>query len=85
MSEHLRILFDEAELFEIRRIADRHRIPVAEWVRQTLSAARRRLPRSAAREKLEVVRAAAEHRFPTADVDQMLVEIERGYGLATPE
>jgi hypothetical protein len=29
--------------------------------------------------KLAVVRAAARHRFPTADVDQMLAEIEHGY------
>jgi len=29
--------------------------------------------------KLAVMRAAASHRFPTADIDQMLDEIERGY------
>jgi len=31
------------------------------------------------RTKIEVVRSAARHPFPTADIDQMLMEIERGY------
>ena len=85
MGEYLQILFDEAELVEIREVAERHRMPVADWVRQTLRAARRRLPRSAETTKLEVVRAAAKHRFPTADIDQMLAEIESGYGTAMAE
>jgi hypothetical protein len=29
--------------------------------------------------KLKAVRQAAKHAFPTADIDQMLTEIERGY------
>jgi hypothetical protein len=29
--------------------------------------------------KLAAVSRAAEHSFPTADIDQMLAEIERGY------
>jgi len=29
--------------------------------------------------KLKAVRRAAEYSFPTADVEQMLAEIERGY------
>jgi hypothetical protein len=28
---------------------------------------------------VKVVRAAARHSFPTADVDQMMAEIEQGY------
>lgn len=52
---------------------------VAEWVRQALRAARRREPTIDAAKKLEVIRAAARHTFPTADIDQMLAEIERGY------
>jgi hypothetical protein len=30
--------------------------------------------------KLQVIRAAAKHDYPTGDIDNMLVEIERGYG-----
>jgi hypothetical protein len=33
---------------------------------------------------MEVIRAAARMDFPTADIDRMLEEIERGYGLGMP-
>lgn len=29
--------------------------------------------------KLKIVRAAAQHQYPTADIDRMLAEIEAGY------
>jgi hypothetical protein len=29
---------------------------------------------------LEIIRAAAQHDYPVADIDDMLAEIERGYG-----
>jgi hypothetical protein len=29
--------------------------------------------------KIEAVRAAAKHSYPTADIDEMLTEIESGY------
>ena len=73
------MLLDEAELRDIRQSARRRRMTVAEWVRQALRAARRSEPRSDPGKKLQVVRAAAEHAFPTADIDKMLREIERGY------
>lgn len=79
MSKRLQVLLDEAELREIRRIARAQRMTVAEWVRQALRAARQREPRSDVERKLEGIRAAARHGFPTADIDQMLAEIERGY------
>jgi hypothetical protein len=66
-------------MLEIQRSARRHRMTVAEWVRQALRAARRSEPRSEAGMKLQVVRAAAEHNFPTADIGEMLRQIERGY------
>jgi hypothetical protein len=34
--------------------------------------------------KLEAVRRAADHRFPTADIDEMLAESERGYACDVP-
>jgi len=79
MSQRLQVLLDESELAEIRRAARRHKLTTAAWVRQALRAARRAEPGSDTKKKLEVVRAAARHRFPTADIDQMLAEIERGY------
>ncbi|MCC7415597.1 MAG: antitoxin [Acidobacteria bacterium] len=78
MSKRLQVLFEEAELVEIRKIARRQRLTTAEWVRQTLRAARRAEPGQDARKKLATVRAAAGHAFPTAEIDQMLADIERG-------
>ena len=52
---------------------------VSEWVRHALRRARRAEPAIEAGRKLEAVRAAVTHGFPTADIDQMLREIERGY------
>lgn len=72
MSKRLQVLLDESELTEIRRTARRHKLSTAAWVRQALRAARRAEASSDPGRKLAVVRAAARHRFPTADIDQML-------------
>jgi hypothetical protein len=79
MSKRLQVVMDESEFREIQRIARRHRMSVSEWVRWSLRRARRSEPAAPARQKLEVVRAAARHEYPTAGVDQMLREIESGY------
>lgn len=52
---------------------------IAEWVRQALALARRREPLTDVSKKLEAIRVAVQHEFPTADIDQMLAEIESGY------
>ena len=72
-------MLEDDELGAIRRAASRARVTTAEWVRQALRAARRSEPRGDAGRKLAVVRAAARHAFPTADVDEMLRQIEQGY------
>lgn len=79
MSQRLQVLLDEEEFAEIRRLARRQRMTVAEWVRQALRAARRTQPREAPDRKLAVVREAARGAYPTADIDDMLREIEGGY------
>jgi hypothetical protein len=79
VSKKLQVFLEEAELGEIQRLARRHRMTVAEWVQQALHAASRGEPRSDAGKKLQVVRAAAEHNFPTADIGEMLRQIGRGY------
>ena len=56
------------------------RVSIAEWVRQALVQARRSEPGREAASKLDVLRVAARMEFPTGDIDQMLKEIERGYG-----
>jgi hypothetical protein len=85
MSKRLQVLLDEAELRELRRVARAHHLTVAEWVRQALRAARRREPVGETGQKLAAIRRAASHSFPTADIDEMLADIERGYaGAAKP-
>ncbi len=74
------MLLDETELRLIQRAARAQKMTVSEWVRQTLRAAQSREPSGDARKKLEVVRAAARHSYPTADIDQMIAEIESCYG-----
>ncbi|WP_151077408.1 antitoxin [Mycobacterium tuberculosis] len=80
MSKRLQVLLDPDEWEELREIARRYRTTVSEWVRRTLREAREREPRGDLDMKLRSVRAAARHEFPTADVEQMLEEIERGRG-----
>ncbi|MBK5298632.1 MAG: antitoxin [Vicinamibacteria bacterium] len=78
MSKRLQVLLDEPEWRDVQRAARAQRLTVAEWVRQALRAARRTEPLRDIDKKLAVVRAAARHAFPTAEIDQMLAEIQRG-------
>jgi hypothetical protein len=85
MSQRLQVLLSDTELREIREIAEREHMSVAEWVRGALRKARRMAPASSARSKHAALDAALEHRFPTADIDRMLEEVERGYIRPLPE
>ena len=84
MSTRLQVVMDEEELEEIRRAAKRQRLTVSEWVRQVLREGRRAEPGIDRERKLLVVREAAEQSYPTADIDQMLQEIEAGRLGRTP-
>lgn len=79
MSKRLQVILEETELAEIRRAARLSRMTVAEWVRQALRRARREEPVTDTKRKVAVVREAARGTYPTADIDQMLAEIEHGY------
>ena len=79
MSKRLQVLFEEEEFEEMWRCADQSRLTLSEWVRQALRVAVRRTPSADRERKLGAVRTAAENAFPTADIDEMLEEIERGY------
>jgi hypothetical protein len=63
----------------IQRLARRERLTVGEWVRRTLREARERKPVHDPETKVKAVRRAAEHSFPSADIERMPSEIERGY------
>ena len=79
MTKRLQVLLDDPEWREIQRAAQERRLTIAEWVRQALRAARKQQPVGDLDRKLEALRAAARHAFPTTDIERMLDEIERGY------
>ena len=82
MAKRLQVILQDLEYREIQRLARARHLSIAEWVREALAAARRKEPLGDAGKKLDVVRAAARHSYPTADIDRMLNEIESGYTVA---
>jgi hypothetical protein len=79
MSKRLQVLLPDAEMDEIRRIARREHLTVGEWARRVLRLARSGQASGDPERKLKAIRKAATYSFPTADIEQMLDEIERGY------
>ena len=64
---------------DIQRLAKREKVTVAAWVRRALRDARDSRPSIEPEAKLKTIRRGAAYSFPTADIDRMLQEIERGY------
>jgi predicted DNA-binding ribbon-helix-helix protein len=83
MTQRLQVLLEDAEFDELRRAARNEGIPVSELVRRALREARDRRPAGDLDTKLRAVRAAIRHEFPTADIDDMLEQTERGYRAPT--
>ena len=79
MAKRLQVILQDPEYREIQRAARSRHMSIAEWVRQSLEFARRREPSVDVGKKLAAIRAAARNNFPTADIRDMLAEIERGY------
>lgn len=79
MAKRLQVILQDPEYREVQRAARSRHMSVAQWVRQALEMARRREPLTDTDKKIASVRAAAQHDFPTADIGQMLADIESGY------
>lgn len=79
MAKRLQVILQDPEYREVQRAAKSRHMTIAEWVRQALEFARRREPVGSVSKKLDAIRAAAKHSYPTADIDTMLAEIEAGY------
>ena len=79
MSKRLQVMLPDIEMSDIQRLAKRERLTVGEWVRRVLRDARAARPVIDPETKLKPVRRGAQYSFPTADLKQMLSEIERGY------
>ena len=79
MSKRLQVLLSEKEMREIQRTARRQQLSVGEWVRRALREARMQRPGNDTETKLKSVRRGIAYTFPTADISQMIEEVERGY------
>ncbi len=62
---------------KIQGIARRQRVTVTEWARQTLRKGVIEHRKSVAA-RLRAIEDASLHRFPTADIDVMLTEVQTG-------
>lgn len=80
MTKRLQVLLGDDELVEIQQAARHRRQSVAEWVRAALRAARAADAGRHAADKLSALRASTAHAFPTGSIEEMLGDIERGYG-----
>jgi hypothetical protein len=78
-TKRLQVLLEQHELTELKRAARRRQVTVADYVRRALRQARAADSDADTRRKLTLIDEAARHEFPTADIDQMLAEIEQGY------
>jgi hypothetical protein len=79
MSTRLQVILSDAELASLKEVAAREGVTVSEWVRRSLREASRRQTTGRVDDRLTAVRVAADYTFPTADINAMLDEIERGY------
>jgi len=77
--KRMQVLFQDDEYERLQQAARRAGLTLAAWVRRALRAAWRSAPLGDRDRKLDVIRSAARLDFPTADIDDMLAEIERGY------
>jgi hypothetical protein len=80
MSKRLQVLLPDQEMADIQRLAKREHLTVGEWVRRTLREYGMTKPVIDSESKLRAVRKGAEFTFPSGDIEQMLAEIEQGYG-----
>lgn len=76
----MQVLVEDQEYRAMQEAATALGLTLAEWVRGRLREAAREVPSGDSRLKLESIRAASRYAYPTADIDQVLEEIERGYG-----
>ena len=79
MSKRLQVVVDDTELVRYQHAAKSAGLTTSEWARQTLRRAERGIATGDPATKLAAIRRATAHRFPTADIEQMLHEIEGGY------
>lgn len=81
MSKRLQIVVEDEEHERFRKAAAREGLSLSEWVRRALERARQTQKGPAPSRKLSALDRALECGYPTADIDEMLEEIEKGRDL----
>lgn len=79
MSKRLQVLLSQSEFDAVRALAADEGLTVSEWVRQLMRRASRQRAGGDIEDRLSAVRTATRYSFPTADIDDMLREVEQGY------
>ncbi len=82
MAKRLQVLLKDPDYREIQRVARSRHMSVAEWVRQALESARRHEPVGSIGKKLDSIEIAVRHEYPSGELEDILAEIESGYGAA---
>lgn len=81
MSKRLQIVVDDDELERLRKAAARDGLTLSEWARRVLERARESQKGPTPAQKIAAVERALACGHPTADIDEMLAEIEKGRDL----
>jgi hypothetical protein len=79
MGMRLRVTLSDDEAAVLAELAASEGVTVSEWVRRALREAPRRQTAGVAEARMAAIRTAATYSFPTADIDDMLAQIQRGY------
>ena len=82
MPKQLQISLKNLEYLSLRRAALERHVSMAKLVREALVLYQTRPGQKSVRGKLEAIRAAAKHSYPTGDIRQMLAEIDGKTGEA---
>lgn len=80
MSNRLQVLVDAKEYKTFQEFANKSRLTLGEWVRQVLRKEVSQTPLRSSEERLRRIYRAAENQCPVSNIDEILKEIEKGYG-----
>lgn len=79
MSKRLQVVLQDSEYEKILECAKTESVTLSEWVRFALRKAGNERSVAEVEAKLDAIRTAAEYSFPSAEIKNMLSEVERGY------
>ena len=84
VSKRLQVLMPDDEFDALRSLAEAHGVRISEFVRTALRQAAAGRSSSDPDARIAAIRRASAFQFPAPDIDEMLREIEAGYGASAP-